>query len=142
MGIKATKPQTIWLPKLLIIPLAFVCLTISTALTYSENIQLNVWNIYLFYFTVGAVVGGLIFRNASLIFDRSSNSVTLPGGYAIFIFLLGIFLLNYFWGYMKILCPTLTTLQLIHFKIAISSVLSGLFVVRCATYLFKFFKSI
>jgi hypothetical protein len=141
IAIKATKPQTIWLPKLLIIPLAIISLGISNAVTYADSTQFNVWNVYLVYFTIGSVVSYLIFKNITPIFDQAKRSITLPGGYIILIIFISSFLLYYFYNYIQTIYPELTTLQLIYIKTAILGILAGLSVGRCASYLFKFFKS-
>lgn len=130
-----------WIPKLSIILLAIVSLGVSNALTYTGSTQPNVWNVYLFYFTMGVVISCLIFKDITPIFDRINRSITLPGGYTILILFISTFLLHYFWGYMKTIYPELTTLQLIHIRMASLGMLAGLSVGRCTTYLFKFLKS-
>ncbi|MHB9148052.1 MAG: hypothetical protein ACYC2U_06660 [Candidatus Amoebophilus sp.] len=139
-GIKAIKPQTIWLPKLFILPLIITGLSVAGLLKQPNTMQSTMWYSYLASFVLGGLMSWLFFRNTQLIIDRATKSVTLPGGYITLFLLLGIFILNYFWDYMHAIYPTFFTLPVNCFKIASSGLLAGLSMGRAATYTYKFFK--
>jgi len=140
-GIKAIKPQTIWLPKLFILPLIITALSVASLLKQPNIMQPTIWYSYCAFFVLGGLMGWLFFRNTHLIIDRSTKSIILPGGYITLFLLISIFVLNYFWGYMHAVHPAFFTLPVNCFKMASSGLLAGLSMGRVATYTYKFFKN-
>ena len=103
IGFKATRPRTIWLPRLFILPTILTSLLL-TGLLQKSNVQ--VLAAYFVSFMVGSVISWLIFRKIQLTFDKPKLIVHLPGSYIRLILLISPFTFKYYCGYTEATRPT------------------------------------
>jgi len=99
IGIKATKTQTVWLPKIFII-LVIISGLFLFRLIVHYGLRPASLAIYLGATLLGSILGWLLVSDIQLKVDRDKKLITLPGTYSTLILFTSIFVVRYFWGYM------------------------------------------
>jgi hypothetical protein len=99
VGIKATKPRTINIRKLVLVPLVFVAWSLYSLypkLALGSPVLLLVWAVCI---AIGAYLGVREVRKWKIAVDRHKGQITIPGNYSTLVLILLIFGLKFFWGY-------------------------------------------
>lgn len=136
IGVKSTKPRTISVQRLVLLPLVFVAWSFyvlwgKVALGFVSLIP--VWIIFL---GIGAYLGVKEVHKWRITHDRHKGEVTIPGNYSTLVLIVLIFVLKFFWGYMYETRPDIS--YGMYFADTLTSALvTGFFVGRAAF----FFKS-
>ncbi len=140
IGFKATKPQTIWLPRLFILPILLTSLFLINLLQ-GPTIQLDVLAAYFVSFIVGSMISWFIVRRVQLTFDKPKLLLTLPGSYITLIILISLFSFKYYCGYIEATQPTQLPTYWVYLKTIPSGFFSGLSMGQALTYLYRFLQA-
>ncbi len=139
IGIKSTKPRTVSIQRIILLPLVFVAWALydlydKLALGFVSLIP--VWIVFL---ALGAYLGLKEVHSWRISVDHRKGEVTIPGNYSTLVLILLIFVLKFFWGYFYstradipywIYCADTLT----------SSLVTGFFVGRAGFFLKKYYK--
>lgn len=138
IGLKARKTSTASLYRLFIIPVVF---TIWSLYSLSDHIadKIIFWGSGLL---VGTLIGWLLTHKHAIHFDREKKLVTLPGTYTTLVLVMAIFFVKYFFGYNYATNPEAKT-NILYFgtDLAVSGIITGMFVGRLITYISKYFRN-
>lgn len=138
IGIKSSKPRTLSLKKLFIMPLVFTSLSIHTLLT-AFKVDIFSIGIWTFAIIAGALLGWLQVYSTSIKVDRTHYLIAIPGSWTTLIIILIIFTTKYYFSYQLAVDPALATQTFFEFLVlAVSGACTGLFVGRLLTYLYRF----
>jgi len=108
LGIKATKPQTVPLKNLLLLPLAFFtlsCLSIYFSLKITA-LHIALWSLALL---VGSFLGFLQGRLLKIKAIKHESQLHFPGSWSLLIMLLIIFASKYYLGHETAIDPAILT---------------------------------
>lgn len=139
-GFKATKPQTIWLPRLFILPIILTSLFLINLLQGS-NPSFEVLATYFVSFLVGSIISWLIFRKVPITVDKPKLLLHLPGSYITLIILISLFTFKYYCGYIEATRPTQLPTYWAYLKTIPSGFFCGLSIGQALTYLYKFLQA-
>jgi hypothetical protein len=139
IGIKAIKPRTVPVKRVVMLPLLFVAwsfynLYARLALGYMSLLPL--WVVCL---GLGACLGVLEVRDWKIAKDRHKGELTIPGNYSTLVLILLIFVLKFFWGYFYATHTTISY-RVYFWDVLTSSLVTGFFVGR-AWLFFKRYRS-
>jgi len=99
LGIKATKPRTISIKKVVLLPLFFLGLSIY-GLYYKVLLGfpslILVWVVFL---AIGAYFGVKEVSSWKIVKNHHKGEITIPGNYSTLVLIFLIFILKFFWGY-------------------------------------------
>ncbi len=142
IGFQATKPHTIWLPKIFLAPVIFVCLSLVNIL-HSYGAHFIVLTLYGAALLVGSGLSWLLISLTGAVFDKDQILITLPGSYANLILFLSNFAIKFYWTYIEALYPNLTQVNFtwMILKIMSTGVVTGLTLGKNLAYLYKYFKA-
>jgi hypothetical protein len=134
IGIKATKPSTVAIQRLIVLPIVFIAWSLYNLY---QNVSLGfpsliVWWVLSLGF--GIYLGYNAVNSWKIHSDRRKKTVTIPGNYSTLILVISIFVLSFFWGYFY------ATLESVPFWIYLADTISltlikGVFVGRGACFL-------
>lgn len=137
VGIDATKPRTVILKKLFILPSIFLGISINT-LFKSFDLSFSTLGMYLSSLILGIMIGLLLIKNLQIKFDRDHNLIRLPGTFSTLILILITFSTKYYFGYLLSTAPSIAKNPLfIISQLGMSGVCSGLFIGRLICFLFR-----
>ncbi len=98
IGIKAIKPRTVSITRVILTPLFFIALSIyglyQKFLGFPSLIPL--WVVFLF---IGTYLGIKEVRSWKIVTNREKGEIIIPGNYSTLILILLIFILKFFWGH-------------------------------------------
>ncbi len=137
VGIKASKPGTVSIHKLYIIPIIFTYLSIDTLIT---AVKINLFSVgtWLIAIIIGVGLGWLqVFRSVIQV-DRPNKLVKLPGTWTTLVIIIIIFACKYYFGYELGVDPLKAEQTGFEFSmLAISGLCTGLFIGRLICYLYR-----
>ena len=132
-GVIATKPKTVKLSKLFIMPVVFLYL-MGRKMSYNPTY-------FLIFLVVGCFIGLLIYKNVKIKADKEQKIIQLPGSIVPIILIIIAFAKGYFIGYTTAVHPEIAKTVCFTIGVAIASgILSGIFIGRTAIYLYKYSK--
>ncbi len=139
IGIQATKPRTLSIKKVIVLPLVFVAwglYSLFTKVALELTFLIPVWLVFL---ALGSYLGMKEVHSWQLSIDRRKGEVTIPGNYSTLVLIVLIFVLKFFWGayyathtdisYWMYFSETLTT-----------SLVTGFFVGRAGFFCWSYAK--
>ncbi|GGG04480.1 MULTISPECIES: DUF6622 family protein [Cysteiniphilum] len=138
IGIKATKPRTVSLTKLSIIPIIFTLLSLDTLISVFPLTLTNII-IWIIAILIGIGIGLIIALNGKYDVIVNNKSIHFHGGWFTFVLLVIIFISKYDVNYKLALEPALAdqfTFSLI--SLSVSGICSGLFVGRLIGYIKRY----
>lgn len=133
-GINGLKPGDTTLVKVAIIPVAFTLWGLAE-LARLYGMALDAITIWIVGLAIGAVIGYLILRNASITVDRATGIIHRPADFTLLPLIILIFAVKYTFGAIGATSPDL--LQEPSFRIAdlgLSGLFTGTFVGKFAVY--------
>jgi hypothetical protein len=141
IGKKALKPQVVSLKRLALLPIVFIVWsTISIATTFSFSILK--WLCWLLSACLGSLLGYLLTRSISIQADKKKFLIALPATYSTLILLIMIFSIKYTFGYLYAVHPELVNnVWFTTTDIVASGVITGIFIGRFVTYLYKLYHA-
>jgi len=137
-GMKATKPRTISIKRVVILPLLFLIWSIYGLF---QKLQLGFFSLiplWIVCIAIGTYLGIREVRSWKIKVDRKKEEITLPGNYSTLILILLIFIIKFFWGYIY---ATHTDIPYwIYFSdVLTGSIVTGFFVGR-STFFFNTYR--
>jgi hypothetical protein len=133
-GIMATQPKTIKLSKLFIMPILFLCLTKQKISYISEY--------FIVFLAIGCIIGWLIYKKTKIRTDKENKLLFLPGSIIPILLIIAAFTKGYLIGYTTAVYPKFAhTAAFKHSMMAISGILTGVFIGRTVIYLSKYHKA-
>lgn len=132
VGIRALKASIVSLPKLFLIP--FLFLAIQYKLFFSSDAAIFIATILL-----TMLLSFIVHTQKSVEILKTEKAVKLPGSTFLLLTLIFVFVLKYFFGYLKTTAPDLAARYAI-INIIISGILSGYFLGRATCYVYKYRK--
>jgi hypothetical protein len=136
IGIKATKTQTIYLPKLFILPTIFIALKYKLLLTPKD---LSFF-IYILTLIIGGSLGWFFGQRIKAKFFKTTKTIELPGNYATLILIIIFFTMKYIFGYWQAAIPALAAKYSL-LEIMGSALLPGYFYGRALAFCYKLSKT-
>ncbi len=135
IGIKSTKPRTVPVKRVVLLPLLFVAWSFYNLYTRLVLGYTSLFPLWVVFLAIGAYFGIMEVRDWKISKDRHKGEITIPGNYSMLILILLIFVLKFFWGYFY---ATHTTISYwaYFWDILTSSLVTGFFVGR-AWFFFK-----
>ncbi|MDN3505833.1 MAG: hypothetical protein P0S96_01220 [Simkaniaceae bacterium] len=138
IGIRALKPRTFSVNKLFIVPLIVLALTIWNLIDKFESFKdLLIWALFI---PIGFAAGWGIVQSFKIRGDHKKLLIRMPGSPFILVLLLFVFVIRYFFGYMKATTPDIGPV-LHSLDLAFSGIFLGLFIGRLFATLKKFGKT-
>ncbi len=132
-GIKALKPTTIKLKKLVILPAVFFILSLhKIANPYY----------YVFFLICGIIIGWLLYIKIKVKADKDKKLIGLPGSVLPLILIIVAFVKGYYFGYESAVHPEyLNQYWFIITSLIVSGLFSGIFIGRALTFLYKYYNA-
>lgn len=98
IGLKATRPHTVPLMRLFILPIIFNIWSLVNFITstYAPVFQLALW---LGMLLLGLAIGYFIHSKRTIVVDHTAMTVHLPGSWIPLILIMSIFIVKYYFGY-------------------------------------------
>ena len=134
IGIQSTKIRTIWIPRLFIIPVILIGLKVSDFL----NAGLITGISYLFCLAAGCTMGYFFISGRIIEFNKKDPYIKLSGSYQTLVLLVSIFIIKYFFGFLKSTKPEIIQ-DYIYLEDLISLLISGYFLGSALHCFKKFF---
>lgn len=99
IGIKALKPRTVSIQRMVLFPIFFILWSIYGLYgnVMKESPSLVVW--WIISIAVGAYLGFKEVHSWHFHVDRKKGLITIPGNWSTLVLILLIFVLKFFWGY-------------------------------------------
>jgi hypothetical protein len=138
LGIKATRPRTLPISRLVLLPLIFVVWSFFNLYPWfvGEMSLLLFWVVFL---AVGAYFGIREVRNWKITKDHHKRTVTIPGNRSTLVLIVLIFVLKFYWGYYYATHTTISY-SMNFWDVATSAIVTG-FVVGRAWFFFRCYQS-
>lgn len=138
VGIMATRPTTVSLLKLGIMPSIFICWSF-----YSLYLKCTAcWQLFILWvvvFTVGVMIGQHLMRRIPIIFDLNRRLFHIPGSWFPLLLSCSFFAVKYAMGATYAMMPeTRTNLALMSFDVVVSALIAGLAWGRFTVYLLTY----
>lgn len=139
IGIKSTKPRTLPIKRVVLLPLLFVIWSLYSL--YQKAVLgfpslIPVWIVFL---ALGAYLGVKEVHAWRFSKDRGQGTITIPGNYSTLVLILLIFALKFFWGYFYATRPEIP--YWIYFSDTLTSALVTGFFVGRAGFFYKSYQS-
>lgn len=135
IGIKATTPRTIFIPKLFIIPLVLTCLKYKVFL----NLERATFLYYSITLLLALLIGFFVGKNENIQLTKQKLTIFLPGNFSTLILLLIFFSIKYVFGYLNATNQELYS-QIALWEIIISALFSGFFLGKALLYSYYYKK--
>jgi len=139
VGIKSTKPRTISIQRVFLIPALFViwsCYGLYSKLMLGFWLLLPLWIVFL---GLGTLLGIKEVCKWIITKNRSKGEMTIPGNYSTLVLILLIFVVKFFWGYLY--ATRVDIPSWIYFAdIVTSSLVTGFFVGRASFFIHSYYK--
>jgi len=142
IGIKASKPQIIYLKKLFAIPIIFTVISIYS-MTSNKLFDTSIFLSWIIAVLIGAVISYLLWKRIiHLNADKKHHMIETSGGWATLVLILCLFFVNYLFGAILGFYPDLkTNVEFYQIKSGVGGLLIGLFIGRALVYLYKYYKA-
>lgn len=135
IGLRATRPRIVYIPKLFIVPLILSSIKYKVFLACPPKLWIS-------YFACLALASFLSYRRSlqkPVTFIPEKLSVKLPGTYSTLIALIAFFLIKYVFGYMNATMPD-DYLKIQIIDLAFSGLFSGYFLGKAISYFIRLKK--
>lgn len=130
MGVKAAKPQTVPILRLLLFPIVLTIWSLMGLYSKWDGPAFLSWAIALI---PGCIFGWLFVRSWKIRFDRKRKTLSLPGSWSTLILVLVIFAVKYFFGYYSATHPAIPE-TLMFAQMISSGIITGIFFGRLANF--------
>ncbi|HJO92145.1 MAG TPA: DUF6622 family protein [Victivallales bacterium] len=132
-GISACKENTISIKKVFIAPIVVFILSLH---------KINIPYLYIIFFICGLVIGYLIYKKMSIIYNKDTKKIIMPGSIIPLILMIGVFVKSYSIGYLEATSPAmLHTPHIMILTDIVSGLFSGIFIGRATVIFIKTFYS-
>ncbi len=132
-GIKALKPNTMKLKKLLVLPVVFFIISLH---------KITNPYYYILFLLGGLIVGWMLYKKIKIKADKTNYLIALPGSPLPLILIIIAFAKGYYFGYESSVHPEYLKQQwFILLSLITSGFFSGIFTGRAAVFLYKFKKT-
>ena len=133
LGWQASQTRVVKLPRLVILPIAILIMSIVTLLSFGPNgIGISIW---VGGVLIGSALGWFSYRSDGLAVDREHGLLRLPGEWKSLGLIVVIFAFRYYWGYKSATAPELVAIPTATSSyIGFNGMLSGIFMgwrLRC-----------
>jgi hypothetical protein len=135
MGIKSTKPRTVTIQKVILLPTLFVAWALyglHGKILLGFVILIPLWILFL---GLGAYLGIMEVRSWKISKNRQKGEITIPGNFSTLVLIVLIFALKFFWGYVYATQPDIP--DWIYFADTLTSALVTGFFVGRAIFFYK-----
>ena len=133
VGIKATLPQTIFLPKIFIIPLVMLALKTNILFTQSGWVFLGV-------ISIATMISFWLHQHTKIVAIKPKLLITIPGTYITLIILMAFFIERYVFSYWQHALPELAN-QYQLCDIIISGIFFGYVFGKAIRYAYRYYQS-
>lgn len=140
VGIKSTKPRTVSIKRVVLLPLLFLALSfygLYQKLLLGLPSLVFLWVVFL---AIGTYFGIKEVRSWKISKNLSKGEITIPGNYSTLVLMLLIFILKFFWGYFYATCTEIS--YWIYFADTLTSALVTGFFVGRAGFFFKSYHGV
>ena len=139
IGIKSTRPRTLSVQRVVLIPLLFLAWSFYSLYRTLPLKLPSLMLVWVVFFALGAYLGVKEVTSWRISINRSKGEITIPGNYSTLAIILLIFILKFVWGYLYATQAQVS--YAIHFTDTLTSALvTGVFVGR-AGFLLKSYSS-
>jgi hypothetical protein len=128
-GVKATRPRTVYLPTLFMIP----TLMLAIKLPALSGIGFYAQGLYAIAALIGLVIGFLVANKEKTEVFKQDFSIKIPGSYQILVLLLSFFCMKFYYGFLKKTNPE-QALLFVNYDLLISGFVTGFLLGKLFSY--------